>query len=261
VIYNFTGGTSVAGSGQQSSLVVDGAGNLYGVAPFGCTYGFGCVFELVAGMNGTWTLKILHAFSGGNDGSDPYGASLIMDSSGSLYGTTEEGGVHDYGIVFKLTPHANGIWSEKVLHAFNGVDGVVGPIGKLTIDSTGNIYGTGRDAFELSPGPTGIYAEKNLHVFLGGNDGAFPESGLVPDSAGNLYGTTYSGGAHRGTVFELSRKSNGTWKETVLHRFSSTGGDGVFPTVTPLAFDAQGRLYGTSQGGSANHGVVYEVTP
>jgi uncharacterized repeat protein (TIGR03803 family) len=259
VIYNFPGGTSV-GSPQGMSFAIDGAGNLYGFSVSGCTYGFGCVFELVAGS--TWTLKILHSFSGGNDGYEPFGSSLVLDGAGNLYGSTTGGGLHDYGVVFKLTPQSDGTWSEKVLYSFNGLGGVASPTGKLTIDSQGNIYGTAYDAFELSPDANGIYTEKDLHFFSGGKDGAEPEAGVTSDSAGNLYGTTYTGGAHRGTVFELSPASNGTWTEKVLHAFSATGGDGVYPYVFPLSIDGEGHLYGTtSTGGSSNYGVVYEVTP
>jgi uncharacterized repeat protein (TIGR03803 family) len=37
------------------------------------------------------------------DGDDPE-AGLIMDKSGSLYGTTESGGTHGCGTVFALKP-------------------------------------------------------------------------------------------------------------------------------------------------------------
>lgn len=261
VIYNFAGGSSV-GSPQLLSFALDAAGNLYGIQGFGCTYGFGCVFELVAGTNGTWRLKILHSFSGGNDGSGPFGSPPVFDSVGNLYGVTTEGGVDDYGVVFKLTPQSNGNWTEKVLYSFNGRDGNSGPIGNLAIDSRGNIFGTTLDVFELSPESNGVYAEKNVHFFSGGKDGALPEAGVILDAAGNLFGTTYTGGAHRGTVFEVSPNSNGTWTEKVLHSFSATGGDGVFPYFAPVVLDGQGNLYGmTSTGGSSNYGVVYEVSP
>jgi uncharacterized repeat protein (TIGR03803 family) len=258
VIYDFSGGTSV-GAPQAMSFVIDEAGNLYGVSPNDGSYGFGCIFELVAGS--TWSLKILHSFTGDDDGYFPYG-SLVFDNAGNLYGSTTGGGTHDYGVVFKLTPNSGGAWSEKILYDFNGVGGVVGPTGNLLIDSEGNIYGTAFDVYELSPNSDGVYAEKDLHFFTGGTDGAQPEAGVVLDSAGNLYGTTFTGGAHRGTVFELSPNDSGKWTEKVLHRFSPAVGDGVYPSVSPLAIDGKGHLYGTTAtGGSSNNGVVYEVTP
>ena len=83
------------------------------------------------------------------------------------------------------------------------------------------------------------------------------------DASGKLYGATYEGGAaHRGTVFELTPAANGTWTEKILHRFTRTGGDGVYPSVLTLAMDKQGNLYGTTvSGGTSGAGVVFEVVP
>ena len=68
----------------------------------------------------------------------------------------------------------------------------------------------------LAAGPT----ENVLYHFQGGSDGAEPYARLVFDSAGNLYGTTLFGGDgckyECGTVFQLTPKAGGGWKETVL---------------------------------------------
>jgi uncharacterized repeat protein (TIGR03803 family) len=257
VIYNFLSGVGNP-SPFQVAFVVDTSRNLYASAQNCGTYGYGCVFELVLGTNGDYTEKVLYSFSGDDDGYIPLG-SLIIDSDGNLYGTTLEGGAHDYGVVFELS-ESNGTWTEKVLYAFTGAGGISNPIGRLALDSHGNIYGTAFDAFELSPNANGTYKEENLHFFSGGKDGALPSAGVIIDSSGNLYGTTSTGGAHRGTVFELSPNSNGKWSEKVLHSFSATGGDGIFPYISPLAIDKEGRLYGTTGQGGAGFGVVYEVT-
>jgi uncharacterized repeat protein (TIGR03803 family) len=113
-----------------------------------------------------------------------------------------------------------------------------------------------------------------LYSFNGGNDGAFPLSTLVVDQAGNLYGTTGGGGVNPclvacGTVFKLSIPSspNGTWKETVLYRFTG-GTDGGDP-MAGLVFDAVGNFYGTAYlggtpacpGGGDGCGVVFELSP
>jgi len=92
-------------------LVRDQAGNLYGTTYFGGTYrncngdACGVVFEIdTAGHE-----QVLHSFTGGVDGALPT-AGLIIDASGNLYGTTEEGGdascysPYGCGVAFELTP-------------------------------------------------------------------------------------------------------------------------------------------------------------
>ena len=92
------------------------------------------------------TETVLHAFTNGSDGANPY-AGLIADSKGNLYGTTYQVGASNNGVVFELTPPA--------------VAGGASPFAGLIADSKGNLYGTtgGGDAsnngvvFELSPLP------------------------------------------------------------------------------------------------------------
>jgi len=68
-------------------------------------------------------------------------APLIFDKTGNLYGTTYQAGAKGWGTVFKLSPGANGKWTETVLHSFSGSDGRT-PSSGLIFDSTGNLYGT-----------------------------------------------------------------------------------------------------------------------
>jgi uncharacterized repeat protein (TIGR03803 family) len=106
VLYAFTGGPD--GGLPLGGLVRDGAGNLYGTTYSGgnateCTGGCGVVFKL----DTTGTETVLHTFTGGADGSNP-AASLLLDSSGNLYGTAYQGGTgcngSGCGVVFKITP-------------------------------------------------------------------------------------------------------------------------------------------------------------
>ena len=66
---------------------------------------------------------MLHAFTEhGSDGSYPL-AGLIADTSGNLYGTTNNGGsAAGYGTVFELSPTAvsGGAWNITELHIFTG---------------------------------------------------------------------------------------------------------------------------------------------
>jgi len=125
-----------------ANVIFDSAGNLYGTTLYGGVYDYGTVFEL-ASVSGSWTETTLHSFNDNfTDGYFP-GAGLIIDSAGNLYGTTTEGGVDGYGMVFELKPKAGGGWTETVLHNFNdnGKDGFY-PYAGLIFDASGNLYGT-----------------------------------------------------------------------------------------------------------------------
>jgi uncharacterized repeat protein (TIGR03803 family) len=113
-----------------------------------------------------------------------------------------------------------------------------------------------------------------LHNFgVTAGDGNDPSGGLIKDATGNFYGTTGSGGAHNvGTVYRLSPKSGGGWKDTILYSFKGGASDGSHPTG--LLRDSAGNLYGTTaQGGlqsaqctdfensSVGCGIAYKLTP
>jgi uncharacterized repeat protein (TIGR03803 family) len=261
ILHNFIGGND--GTTPFSGVIIDAEGNLYGETNGGGEFGWGIVFQLVPGSNGTWTENILHSFANENDGSPVFGSSLVLDGAGNVYGVAS-GGPDDYGVVFELVHNPNGIWTDKALYAFTGGSDGSGPIGGLVFDGAGNLYGASPySVFELTPGSNGTWTEKALYTFKGGTDGAIPEAALIYDSSnGNLYGTTNTGGLHRGTVFGLSPRSDGAWTEKILHRFSPSGADGILPGRGSLVVDAKGNLYGMTPGGGASgEGVVFEVTP
>jgi uncharacterized repeat protein (TIGR03803 family) len=123
--------------------ILDAKGNLYGTTVHGGAHYDGSVFKLSPNSNGNWTETDLHSFNAaGQDGVSPY-SSLVMDTSGNLYGTTYIGGAYNLGTVFKVQPNADGSWTETVLHSFNddGTDGF-NPYGNLIFDKLGNLYGT-----------------------------------------------------------------------------------------------------------------------
>ncbi len=95
------------------------------------------MFKLAPDSDGTWTESTLYDFTG-KDGSYPR-AGLILDAIGNLYGTTL-GGAAGYGVVFKLTPHPDGKWTESVLHTFTGYG--ARPEGGVIMVAAGNLYGT-----------------------------------------------------------------------------------------------------------------------
>jgi uncharacterized repeat protein (TIGR03803 family) len=217
------------------------------------------------------TEQVLHTFTSGLDGKNP--TAVIFDSSGNLYGATYQGGKSGSGTVYEMTPIAGGGWSKTVLYNFGPIGHEDGyqPVGALTFDAAGNLYGTTQNGggsancpsgcgtvFELTYSGSG-WSETVLHRFSG-PDGQNPTAQLIFDSAGNLYGTTQVGGAFdKGEVFELTPVAGGKWKETILHSFAA-GADGAQPAHAPLAIDGAGNLYGTVVGDVLGGGAVFELS-
>jgi uncharacterized repeat protein (TIGR03803 family) len=144
VLHSFTGGRDGGGPGY-GNLVMDAAGNLYGTTVYGGIYEYGAVFKL-AQSSGKWRETVIQSFTGRGDGATPV-AGLTFDSTGNLYGTTQQGGDlgrcggDGCGTVFKLVPNSNGGWNETVLHDFFDHPGD-SPAGGVTFGAAGNLYGT-----------------------------------------------------------------------------------------------------------------------
>jgi uncharacterized repeat protein (TIGR03803 family) len=225
------------------------------------------------------TDKVLYTFTGMADGGTPR-ASVITDTKGNIYGTTQLGGdltcnpPNGCGTVYKLSKTGK----ETVLYSFTGgADGAY-PYAALLMDAAGNLYGTA----SAGGGGTGCFGsgcgtvfklskagkETVLYAFQGGTDGGRPYSALIVDAAGNFYGTAILGGDLScrtygcGVVYKLSKAR----KQTVLYSFTGAA-DGSYPAFGSLAVDAKGNLYGTTEEGgnltcnSPNGcGVVYRLS-
>jgi uncharacterized repeat protein (TIGR03803 family) len=85
------------------------------------------------------TESVLYSFGErAYDGALPEG-NLIIDSAGTLYGTTTSGGISGSGTIFKIDPAG----TETILHSFGPslTDALV-PTPGLVMDGAGNLYGT-----------------------------------------------------------------------------------------------------------------------
>jgi len=204
------------GAGPYASLIFDAEGNLYGTTIGGgnqCgSSSCGTVYELTPTSSG-WKEIVVHRFDiNGTDGITPGSGALFIDGHGSLYGTTETGGCCG-GVVYKLTPQANGRWKETILYAFQGGARGNQPYAGVVMDKSGNLYGTtdggGNSSgcggiYKLAPEPKGKWKYTVLHRFSG-DDGCAPAGNLVLDQKGNLYGGTVLGGTTgNGVIFELT---------------------------------------------------------
>jgi len=225
------------------------------------------------------TFTIIHTFTGQHDGENPI-AGLTIGGSGTLYGTTSQGGLGDGGVVFKMTLTAGG-WVLVPIYEFARENDGSDPWAGVTIGPNGALYGTTQSGgpagygtvFELAPPPRVCsrvlcyWNETVLYRFMGGSDGSGPAFGnLAFDQAGSLYGTTLYGGGTGcsgqgcGVVFELIPSPGGQWTESILHSFGSRN-DGQNP-LGGVIFDMAENLYGTtSQGGSDAGGTVFELIP
>jgi uncharacterized repeat protein (TIGR03803 family) len=251
VLHMFEGHSKNDGSTPEGSVILDGAGNLYGTTAYGgsgpCVLlgtpvGCGTVYEMSPPQTkgGPWIEATLYSFQGGKDGYVPWG-DLVFDGAGNLYGATYFGGskgttcnsLYQYcGTVFEMSPpkYKDGKWTEKVLYSFKGVR-----------------------------------AGKQV------GDGANPNGGLVLDAKGAIYGTTFIGGfncPHNsgqgcGTVFKLTppTEKGRAWKEEVLDRFNP-GNSGAAEPAFGVIFDKGAKLYGTTLGGgNSGSGTIFQLAP
>jgi uncharacterized repeat protein (TIGR03803 family) len=206
----------------------------------------------------TTTETVLHDFTGNPEAYPDF--ALVFDKSGNLYGTTEGFG----GEVFKLSPNGTGGWNYSVIQDFtaSGRCNQVGcyPNGQLTVDGSGNLYGTmgtggpngSGTIFELSPNADGSWSFKLLHIF----GPEFSGDGYSPNGVvyfnGALFGTTSFGGANDyGSVFSLTANADGSWSENIIHGFAASDA-WCYSGVT---LDPAGNIYGTTSG------TAFELTP
>jgi uncharacterized repeat protein (TIGR03803 family) len=208
VLHSFSGPDGLEPHGD---LARDAAGNLYGVTIFGGNYAGSCLpfggCGVVYKIDTMGNFSLLHVFSG-PDGSIP-GAGVTLDSAGNLYGTASQGAQgadSGAGVIFKIAAAGN----ETTLYAFAGGPDGAYPLGRLVLDSAGNLYGTAYKGGN-APWPFGdgvvfmldvTGKETVLHTFSG-PDGALPIGALARDSSGHLYGTAGDGASGLGVVFKL----------------------------------------------------------
>jgi uncharacterized repeat protein (TIGR03803 family) len=205
------------------------------------------------------TQKVLYAFTGGSDGSQPY-SGVVLDKAGNLYGTAQFGGAFGQGTVFELIPSQNG-WTFNLLYTFTGgTDGAV-PIGGIIVDDAGSLYGAASaggdptcrcgNVFQLTPSQAG-WTFKVLYTFIGGKDGAYPGASLSFDNhGGSLYGTTVSGGGagNFGTAFNVPLSGG----RDFVFPLNGANGNQPFGSIT-------GGLATSYFGGKFGKGNIFELS-
>jgi uncharacterized repeat protein (TIGR03803 family) len=261
-------GTDGAG---PAGLVQGTSGDLYGTTGAGGAgaNADGTIFKITPSGRLT-TLYTFCSQGGCTNGYSPR-AGLAQARNGDFYGSTDYGGTHGPGTIFKITPSG----TLTTLYSFCAQSGCPDggyPIGGLVQATNGNLYGTtsgggaGGTIFKITPSST-LTTLYNFCSQSGCTDGDFPVAGLVQATNGDLYGTTEWGGANDtcptlpvlppscGTVFKIT--PSGTL--TTLHSFD--GPDGANPEAG-LVQAASGDLYGSTVGGGADgFGTVFRINP
>ncbi|WP_018912449.1 choice-of-anchor tandem repeat GloVer-containing protein [Thiomonas sp. FB-6] len=241
------------GTRPGDGLLLDARGHLLGVTTGGGSAGYGAVFDLA--LDGSET--IVHDFAGGAaDGADPTTAPTLA-GDGRLYGTTQLGGLHGKGVVYRL--EASG--EASLLHVFSGADGAH-PDAPLLEARDGALYGTTLQGGRHDQGvlfritPAGVF--EGLHEFGAPGDLRQPSGPLVQAGDDTILGTgAYGGALDSGGVFGYSPRDAQEHVLFSLREFSSC----KLPSAG-LARARDGSLLGTAYaGGPANAGCVFAAAP
>ncbi len=238
---------SIKNDGWQpwSPLIEGSDGALYGTTYNGGSNNYGAVFRLT--KNGD-DYSLLHHFGDtAADGRKPQGG-LLKASDGFLYGTTEAGGSHGSGTIFRMLPDGS---AYTVMHSFVSSEGT-GPLAALVEGSDGVLYGTASEGGADAWSGTVFAINKDggnfrvLHRFgpSSTTDGLSPICALLEGSDGALYGTTVTGGGNGvGSVFKLNKDGSGYTK---LYAFGFN--DNVINPSAGLFEGSDHALYGTAYG-------------
>ncbi len=183
-LYSFPAGTASFGAGAVSTLLEGPDGSLYGVASKGGdSNNDGYLFKITK----AGALTVLYQFTGGNDGSDPYGG-LVLDADGKLLGTAEKGGANGTGTIFEL-PTTGG--TPTVLYTFSAQTNMVNTEGynpsfALVSAGNGNYYG---EAFRGGSGGSGAVYEFSVHpAFFAGESALGNGVDYLSFASGNFFG-------------------------------------------------------------------------
>jgi uncharacterized repeat protein (TIGR03803 family) len=258
VLHSFAGGTD--GATPWSTLIMGKKGELYGTTTAGGSANLGTVFEI--SKKGVET--IIHSFTGGNDGANPY-SGVALDANGNLYGTTYFGGSSGLGVVYKISPNG----AEAILHTFQGIynntDGSY-PFGGVSFGTDGNLYGTtvnGGSPYDngtiYAIAPNGAYSVLYaLAAEANSEEGAHPYSDVTEFTAFDatyLAATASSGGGFGfGAAFSIIPPDDYFADDD----FANLESDGATPIAGIDVIDEGEQLMGvTSSGGYYGLGTVF----
>ncbi|MCX8470633.1 MAG: hypothetical protein ORN55_02525, partial [Chitinophagaceae bacterium] len=249
--------SAINGANPQASLTNTLGGRIFGVAKFGGINGAGILFEYFPTTN-TYTKLVDFSVTFGKN---PIG-TLCEAPNGKLYGTTDKGGLSDFGTIFEFNPTGN-VFTKKLDNTSN------------TPELNSFVYSTGNKLINVSTSasnpstisPDGAIVEYDystntltkLYSFAN-TTGANPQGTMFKANNGKLYGQTPSGGANNvGVIYEFDHATNTYTKKIDLAQ--STGKIGYAGFTIGNTNSILGVAYeGGLNGGDPSNfdGVLYE---
>jgi len=258
-LYSITGDNPIGLTWAGRALY--GTTFAYGGTGFNC----GTAYRLQPppAVGGIWVGTVLYSFPDGLDEPCSPAGGPVVGASGTLYGTTVEGGPYLFGVFYGLQPPSSsgGAWTENVLYNFDDPTTKVGYAASSLVPGPGGsfyVLTSTLNLCQLQPpaSPGGLWSATVLYSFP--NDGEAPTS-LVAGSNGILYGTSHD------SAFRLKppSKPGGAWTETVLHAFYPSNGPAGNPVALTVA--GNGTIYGTAYGNDPPLGggesTIFQLTP
>lgn len=193
LLVELTGASGARPGSEPLGPLVAVGGLLYGVTRSGGAAGLGVIFEV--STSGSWrTLAEFTGISGLKPGANPAGP-LVLHGDGELYGTTEFGGVNDFGTVFKVTTAP----SYSVVRHFDDPTGSQ-PAGHLAAGPDGLLYGATSGGGAAGRGTAYKISTTGTHTVLasftgeaGAVPGASPRGGMAAGADGSFHVVTSAG--------------------------------------------------------------------
>lgn len=193
---------------------------------------------------------------------------LMNDGNGTIWGTTQYGGLADSGTVFKVNIGTGALTTVVQFTDSGAVNKGAQPLAELMSDGSGFLWGTTSGGgssgsgtiFKLDPASGALTTVVEFTKDGATNKGSRPYARLVSDGNGSLWGTTWYGGLRdAGTVFKLNTASD-VLTTMVEFTGNQTSSNGSAPNAG-LLDDGNGSFVGTTMlGGIVNSGTVYQVS-
>ena len=226
----------------KGPLVLDSAGDIFGVTYTGGANNAGTLYELGNSLTGYASAPtLLTAFDAVNL-ANPSG--LIKDSVGNLFGAAR-GGTYGVGAIYKIAKTGASYSSPPtVIASLQGSPGSA-PYG-LKMDGAGDIFGViDNTVFEFAASPSPLDPNPRTLATFGGSLGSYL-SGVVLDAKGDVFVVTGDGGlAGAGAIYEIVKYSTGYAYTYTPQLLASLTGSPEF-SPRSLTIDAAGNLFGAT---------------